>query len=36
LDYGQASAIGLFFMALLILFCYLFMKVTKFEKAGNF
>ncbi|WP_214627034.1 carbohydrate ABC transporter permease [Paenibacillus agaridevorans] len=36
LDYGQASAIGLFFMALLILFCYLFMKATKFEKAGNF
>jgi multiple sugar transport system permease protein len=35
LDYGQAAAIGLFFMVLLLLFAFIFLRLTKFEKAGN-
>lgn len=36
LDFGQAAAIGVFFMVILIVYSILFIKVTRFNKAGDF
>lgn len=36
LNYGHAAAVGLIFMALLIAFSALFLKASKYEKAGDF
>lgn len=36
LDFGQASAIGVIFMLILLLYVALYIWFTKFEKAGDF
>ena len=36
LDFGSASALGLMFAALLLIFAGIYMKLTKFNKAGDF
>lgn len=35
-DFGMASALGMVFMVALTLYALLFLKITKFEKAGDF
>lgn len=36
LNFGQAAAIGVIFMLILIIFSILFLKVTNYNKAGDF
>lgn len=36
LNFGQASALGILFMLILITFALVFMKLTQYDKAGDF
>jgi multiple sugar transport system permease protein len=36
MDFGQASAAGVIMIVLLLIYSVIFLKVTKFEKAGDF
>jgi multiple sugar transport system permease protein len=35
-DFGLASALGVLLMAVLVVYVVLFLKTTRYNKAGNF